>query len=174
MYLSFPSHGLVLLSTNAPSPSSPISYQCWAPMLPLTPLPSAINALTPLPSAINAGHQSYLSLPSHQLSMPGTKATSHCPPISYQCWPPILPLPPLPSAINAGHQCSISLSSHQLSMLGTTAISHYPSIGYQCWPRMLPLTPQNKKLMLVTTPFLANVHHMHTQGIAGSSTTLQK
>ena len=133
-------------SRLATSPSPPIGYHWWPPMLPL-PL---------LPSAISDGHQCYLSLPSNLLSVMATNATSHSPPIgyacwppmttpsppiSYQCWPPMLPLTPLPLTINDGHQYYLSLHSHQLAMLATNATSHSPPISYHCWPPLLPLTP---------------------------------
>ena len=103
-YLSFPSH--------------------WLSMQPPMTSPT-------LPSAINAGHQYNLSRPSNWLSMLATTATINSPPISYQCWPPLLPLTHLPSAINAGHQCYLSLPSHRLVMLATMATSHSPPISYQ-------------------------------------------
>ena len=63
---SLSSHQLSML---AASHSPPIGYQCWPSMLPLTPLPLAIND----------GHTCYLSLPFHRLSMLTTNA-----PIGYQ------------------------------------------------------------------------------------------
>ena len=108
-------------------------------MLPLTPLATNATSHSRLPKL-------------------ATNATSHSPPISCQCWLPMLPVTPL--AINVGYQCYLSLPSHRLSMLATKATSHSPPISYQCWLPILPLillpsainvgyqcTPQQKRMM---------------------------
>ena len=150
--------------------------QCWPPLPPLPlafnaghqmlPLPSAINAghqmalLPPLQAAvnvlvINAGHQCYLSLPSHGLPMLATHDTSHSSPHGLSLLATNATSLPSPHRLSMqathdtshflpmGYQCMFhSFLSHRLSMLATIAActSHSPPIGYQCWPPILPLT----------------------------------
>ena len=94
-----------------------IGYQCWLRLLPLTLLQSAINA--------SYQCYMYLSLPSHQLLLLATTATSHS---AIHAGHQLL-LSPLPLAIHAGHQL---LLSPLLSAI--TAGHQCPSALVNSWP----------------------------------------
>ena len=109
-YRLLSSQQLAMLAIHATTHSFAIG---WPPMLPLTLLSLALHA----------GHQCYLSLPSHRLSM----------------LIPKLLLTLLPSAINGATKSFLSLPSHRLALLATNATFHSHSSDYQCWlPRHSP------------------------------------